>query len=200
MRTRTGDKGRDILDAAMGCFMRRGIAATTMKQIAAAAGLAVGTLYLYYRDKDEVIAACADSFATRHLEDARALTGRAARSPARALTAYLIGRYDAWRIVSDGSPQAAELAAAVMRLRPERVADFERLFLHTLEHLIREGVEQGRFRPQDPRASARALAYAVAIFFPFPGREHPRQPGRAAFVETVRWFVDVALAAVPGVR
>jgi len=44
-----------ILTAARQSFTRRGVTHTTMDAIARAAGVAKGTVYLYYRSKDEVL-------------------------------------------------------------------------------------------------------------------------------------------------
>ena len=46
---------QSIQDAAMRVIARRGMAAATMQEIAAEAGVAKGTLYLYFRDRDELV-------------------------------------------------------------------------------------------------------------------------------------------------
>jgi len=43
-----------ILEAAQQVFVEHGLAAATMEQVAAAAGLSKGTLYLYFHSKDEL--------------------------------------------------------------------------------------------------------------------------------------------------
>jgi AcrR family transcriptional regulator len=49
----------EILDAARRVFAARGFAAATVDEIARQAGIAKGTIYLYYRSKTEVYAAAA---------------------------------------------------------------------------------------------------------------------------------------------
>ena len=56
-----------ILDAAMGCFLDQGFHVTKMEDVARAAGLAKGTLYLYFKGKDEVMLA----LLTRYFSDIR---------------------------------------------------------------------------------------------------------------------------------
>jgi AcrR family transcriptional regulator len=54
-RIRERDARREvILKTARGLFLKNGIAGTTMEDIARACELAKGTLYLYFRSKDEV--------------------------------------------------------------------------------------------------------------------------------------------------
>ena len=50
----------DVLRAAMRCFARHGYGATTVRQIASEAGLAVGTFYLYFDDKRSAFSAIAE--------------------------------------------------------------------------------------------------------------------------------------------
>ncbi len=56
-----------VLDAAAQVFAERGYAATT-NEIAARAGVSIGSLYQYYADKDALLVALAE----RHLADAQA--------------------------------------------------------------------------------------------------------------------------------
>jgi len=51
---------QQILDAALACFSRNGFHNTTTADIVRESGVAQGTLYLYFKTKDEIIAALAD--------------------------------------------------------------------------------------------------------------------------------------------
>jgi AcrR family transcriptional regulator len=51
---------QQILDAALACFARNGFHATTTADIVRESGVSQGTLYLYFRTKDEIIVALAD--------------------------------------------------------------------------------------------------------------------------------------------
>src|SRR3954451_204884 len=46
---------QSIQDAAMRVIARKGMAAATMQEIAGEAGVAKGTIYLYFRDRDELV-------------------------------------------------------------------------------------------------------------------------------------------------
>ena len=48
------DKRRAILDAAMGVFSRKGYHAASIQEIAEEAGVAKGSVYLYFKSKDEL--------------------------------------------------------------------------------------------------------------------------------------------------
>jgi AcrR family transcriptional regulator len=65
-----------ILDGAATLFANQGYAATSMNQVADAAGLSKATLYHYYRDKDALLSSIADAHVSRLLalvQDALAL-------------------------------------------------------------------------------------------------------------------------------
>src|SRR5688572_30395277 len=53
---RSLEKKREIVDAASRVFRRKGLHATGMRDIAAELGMAVGNLYYYFRDKEELLA------------------------------------------------------------------------------------------------------------------------------------------------
>jgi len=55
VKQRDESKIEQIFAATLQLVVKRGIAGITMRQIAKAAGMATGTLYIYFRDKDELI-------------------------------------------------------------------------------------------------------------------------------------------------
>ena len=67
-----------ILDAARAEFARLGVGETTVDHIARAAGVAKGTVYLYYRSKDEILQQLLD----RDLAELRDETIPAIQAPA----------------------------------------------------------------------------------------------------------------------
>jgi len=46
---------KDILDSAVGLLTRNGIQGLTMDRVAAEAGVAKGTLYVYFKNKEEIL-------------------------------------------------------------------------------------------------------------------------------------------------
>lgn len=56
---------QSIQDAAMRVIARKGMAAATMQEIADEAGVAKGTIYLYFRDRDELVEKTFDTAITQ---------------------------------------------------------------------------------------------------------------------------------------
>ncbi|MDM8523835.1 TetR/AcrR family transcriptional regulator [Desulfococcaceae bacterium HSG8] len=54
-RGKTSDKYHRILEAAVSVFARQGVHQSTISQIAKEAGVADGTIYLYFKNKDDIL-------------------------------------------------------------------------------------------------------------------------------------------------
>ena len=189
-RVRTADRAPKILDAALRRFLHYGLKKTAMAEIARDAGVAVGTLYLYFDDKDALVIGCADRFAERHRASVRELL--AERRPAdERLRRYVVQRQREWLEVGVTAPHAAELAEAVLRLRPERTLDYALEFEGTILALLRAGVRDGSFHHVAPERDAPVFTLALTPFFPIAGREHPALPGAEKLGAVVDWFVDL---------
>src|SRR6187551_1191327 len=98
VRVRTEDKTEAILAAALRRFLHYGLKKTSMQEVAADAGVAVGTQYLYFKDKDDLVAGCAERFAVEHREQAQALLSGKQRAD-RKLLEYVRKRYAIWQEV-----------------------------------------------------------------------------------------------------
>ena len=71
------DRRQQILEAAMLCFAKCGFHQTSMHDISAEAGISVGLIYRYFKNKEEVIAA----LAAEHKKEIAELLERAGQAP-----------------------------------------------------------------------------------------------------------------------
>lgn len=141
-RPKTNDKQELILDSALGLFRHYGYRRTAMEDIARTAGVAKGTLYLYFRSKEELFAAIAHSLATQiqqHIDEAMARD--------LPLQDKLIGVLDAklgfiYRWVLS-SPHAAELTASHSDLSRHAFDSVDVNYRLAVSQLLLEGVESG---------------------------------------------------------
>jgi len=80
-----------LLDAAQQVLLERGLRATTVADVAEAAGVAKGTMYLYYESKDDLLAA----LRSRYLEQvAAALTQAPGRPVLERMRWMIVGLFD----------------------------------------------------------------------------------------------------------
>src|SRR5712672_1356677 len=71
-REQRNDKRARILDAAVKMFAERGYFSSTVAEIARAAGVADGTIYLYFKSKDDLLFELFDEKMTELIGDAKA--------------------------------------------------------------------------------------------------------------------------------
>lgn len=120
---RVSEKRRRIIDAAWRLTLRSGLRATTMEALAREAGVAKGTLYAHFPDKDAVfdgvvadlLVELAAAFDAGMLSDG---------AVAERIGAALAGKYGVVARAIEGSPHAGEILDAHHRYGP-RVAAFD---------------------------------------------------------------------------
>ena len=184
------DKRERIVEAAKKRFRYYGIKKTTMREVAQDAGVAVGTLYLSFAGKDDLVVACAEDYAARHRRHAEELL----RSPAPAeakLREYLLARFRQAEETRTGSRHAAELAREVLRLKPDRLAEEGRMMGETVVELMKQGNARGEWHVADPEGDARVLLYSIAIFFPHALNAPPTPLAEGEFLLVLDWFLGV---------
>src|ERR1700726_1807027 len=83
-RTKPAEERRaDLLAAGEELFLAKGVAATSLDDITSRAGVSKGLFYLYFRSKDELLAAMQDQFSTELADRIRAAAGPVADWPAK---------------------------------------------------------------------------------------------------------------------
>jgi AcrR family transcriptional regulator len=154
MTRMTPDRRRDaIVDAALSVALEKGLAATTVRDVATAMGTSSGLIHHYFESMDEVLAAAFERVASDDLE----LTVSAmamAPTPTAAIIEYLRTYAPADK---DWAFQFWLDAWAEAGRRPALQATSRRLNLAwqaLLERTIVAGVESGEFRCADPSGAA----------------------------------------------
>ena len=70
-RPRTDDKRERILKAAVGVFARKGYFGARVSEIAKKAGVADGTIYLYFRNKEDILVSLFDDLMAEHVKQVK---------------------------------------------------------------------------------------------------------------------------------
>ena len=150
--TRTARQAR-ILRAAVSCFARQGYYGTSMEEIAAEAGIAKGTAYVYFPSKEAIFLALYEAWGcTLREEIMRAL---AAKPPAEQASARRVLRTivevtgqhvqaeaATCRVLMEGRTLAAYVPAIAERVGTEQVQAQAQI-----EALIRAGITAGEWPP-----------------------------------------------------
>lgn len=182
------DKRQRILGAARARFYHYGIKKTTMQEIARDAKVAVGTLYLYFKNKSELVAAGAEEFVARHRAAAEALLE--SDLPAdQMLRDYVRSRFRVAEGIRTSSRHAAELARAVLRVRPRRLREEGLIMWEYITRILERGVAEGRFQIADPKGDAEVFLLSIASFFPNALMEMPEYPTEDELDKVVEWYL-----------
>ena len=151
---------RSIHDAAMRVIARKGIAQATMQEIADEAGIAKGTIYLYFQDRTRLFESVADSAVDQLLaeidplwDEPSTVSERLAKI-IRAQFAFFERNeelFRAFQSLHENDPDA--------RCRREQHPQWMR-YLERLEILLREGMKRRELRKADAGRLAMFLAEA----------------------------------------
>ena len=162
-RRRPDERPTQILAAALDVFGEKGLAAARLDDIAKRAGLAKGTIYLYFANKDELFRAVIRSTLVAELERAESLV--AAGSPEARLDAFMRGWWTficsptferVHRLVTSEIPNFPDLARFY---GTEVIARGHRL----VSGIVSDGIAAGVYRPSDPMATARMIMGTFVI-------------------------------------
>ncbi len=190
-----------ILRAAEELFSSKGYRETSMQKIAEKAGVAKGTLYLYFRSKEELyLAVCVQGVSGfgENLEKARAAAQGVEEKIRAVYLAYIrhsLEQPSVFRVLRD-----TFLEQVRRNLSPEtveRVSSIIGDWLRNESELVREGVRQGIFRPDiDPyRFSVLAWRAATSLVELALLRE-PLVIGKSDLEDLFRESIDLLLKGV----
>jgi len=154
MARMSAERRRDaIIDAALAVARRKGLAATTVRDVAAEMGSSSGLIHHYFETMDDVVAAAFERVAGEDLVETEVLL-REAGDPTGVVRAFLssyapVGEDWAFQLWLDAWAEAARRPA----LR-EVSARLNLAWAAMLERAIRDGVKEGVFRTDDPAGAA----------------------------------------------
>lgn len=151
------EKRKRLLHAAVQTFGRRGFHEAKIAEIAAEAGVAEGTVYLYFRSKEDLLGCVFDETMDEVLGVARAI--RMAPGTAAAKLKGLVGLHLSFigqdrDLASVFQIELRRSARLVERFSRSRLTEYFRL----LDGVLREGIASGELRKDlDPRVAVRVL-------------------------------------------
>jgi AcrR family transcriptional regulator len=167
-----------VVEVALARFERRGYQGTSIREIAAAAGLSIGALYDYFPSKQLILLEIIDATYTAAVAQMEAAVAAAGDEPARRLEAAVWAQCDfCTRAQRSCRVAEAELANLAPEYREAVLAKRVRLW-QIFGEIIADGAARGAFDVKEPEAISRALsAMCVAIgdWYDPGGHEVPRQ-------------------------
>jgi TetR/AcrR family transcriptional regulator, fatty acid metabolism regulator protein len=153
-----GDKRSRILDAAEKVFARRGFFHARVSEIAREAGVADGTIYLYFKNKDDLLISLFESRMERVTAELSAALERVGPSAAERLRAF----FTIYAELVVAHPELAEVLTVELRQSSKFMKEYQNPrfsdFLKLLAGVIADGQESGDFdRALTAPIAARAI-------------------------------------------
>jgi TetR/AcrR family fatty acid metabolism transcriptional regulator len=156
-----GDKRERILRAAVKVFARKGFYASRVSEIAKTAGVADGTIYLYFKSKDELLTSLFEDRVTRLLAVLRREVDATPSGPDRVRRlievqlGLLEGERDLAEVITVNLRQSSRL---LKQYATKRFTEY----LDLMAQVVAEGQRSGELRDDvSPRIMARAMFGAL---------------------------------------
>jgi len=189
------DKRKAILDAASRLFIERGLAGTSMRDIANELGLTRTAVYYYFKNKEQILKGLTEDVTLAAKRMSETLAARRDIAPAEALRGLveqyarlILSRPAEFRVVdrneADMPPKLRVAAEAARRQIFENFSD-----------VIQRGIDSGAFRRIDPRLAALSILGMCnwSAWWFKPG-------GRKSEAEIAALIAELAVHAVAAVR
>jgi TetR/AcrR family fatty acid metabolism transcriptional regulator len=160
-RRRGGDKRERILSAAVRVFAKNGFYATRVSEVAKAAGVADGTIYLYFKSKEELLVSLFEDRVERLLSYMKKELPKnaSAKERLRAVIEMQLG-------LLEGERDLAEVITVILRQSTKLMKEYAHprflAYLDSIARIIQEGQASGEFRKDmSPHLVARATFGAL---------------------------------------
>lgn len=161
-RDRGNDKRERILEAALTVFAERGFYNAKVSEVARAAGVADGTIYLYFKNKDDLLIQLFEDrmdFLIQRLNEELERSGGSVVHRIRRLILLHLQ-------IASIAPDLAEFITVELRQSSRFVKEYDNpkfaAYLRVLRDLIEEGQRDGTIRPElDSRLIVRTMFGAL---------------------------------------
>ena len=157
-RRRSDDKRQRILQAAVKVFARKGYFAAKVSEIARRADVADGTIYLYFKNKEDILVSLFDTVMAEHIAKARRDVAAASGAPARlqAIAEHHL------RVLGENR-ELAVVFQVELRQSTKFLERFTASWLQDYFALVGEVIEQGQ-RERSLRSDLPRKLVAKALF------------------------------------
>lgn len=188
MRTKTGDKEKDILEAAISVFAENGYHNAKIQKIAILAGVAIGSVYVYYKNKEAIFSKIVERLWTDLYNQLQQIDDRADISTAEKFDALIDVLFDAFfdkpflarAIISEGNNQIAKDNNAYM--------EPYRNFMTLGEKIVEDGIKENIFNPNIDIRIVRSFIFGGFRFLLYQWACAPQDSSLSLIRQNVKFF------------
>jgi len=150
---------QELLDAALALFVEKGFAATRAEEVARAAGVSKGTLYLYYPSKEELFKAVVRQNLTSLIAEGMEMLAHHTGSSSELLACLMTTWWE--RVGSTPAAGIHKIVLSEVRNFPELATFYTAEVIQPADVLfstaVQRGIDSGEFRPVPVHEVAHAL-------------------------------------------
>ncbi len=164
MRTKEGNKEKDIIEAAVEVFAKEGYHDAKITKIAQTAGVSTGSVYLYYESKEDILLEIFKGLWKELSTKTRLLVKRTDIDPVGKLDGIIDLVFD---MFASNPSMAIVFVNEQHQLAQRRGGDFAPLyenFLNLAEQALNEGIRSGSFNPHIEIKVVRQFAFGGMRF------------------------------------
>ena len=143
MRKKEGNKEKDIIDAAIIEFANTGFYGAKISKIAEIANVSIGSVYVYYKSKDDILYKIFENLWGSIYENFKTLTSQKDLS--------VIDKYDAMiDLIFDAFTENSNIAKVIAHeqerlISREKFTPYYEEFIKLGEKIVKEGIKKGIF-------------------------------------------------------
>ena len=192
---RKGARPQELLDAALDLFVERGFAATRLDDVARAAGVSKGTLYLYFCSKEELFKAVVRESVVPHLGEAEGMLDHFTGDSAQLLRGLMTTWWD--KIGNTKLSGLTKLMIAEAGNFPDLARFYQEEVINRGEKLVTKmlerGIARGEMRPVDIQIASRILIAPILMMMLWKHSEGVCQIAPDQLGAYLEQFIDMAL-------
>ena len=158
------DLRTQILDAAVARFEQYGYGKTTMAEIAQDCGMSAANLYRYFKNKQDIAAACSSRCMCEHQDIMRELVRQKFPTTADMLRAYVVEGLKATHQMFVDQPKINELVEYIASERQDIVLEKMKAQHALIAEILVQGNQTGEFEITDIVSTARAVQNVLVKF------------------------------------
>ncbi len=146
MRKKEGNKEKDILEAAIKIFAKNGFYQSKILDIANEANVAVGSVYVYYKNKDNILLKIFEEIWEPIYLAVKNISSDKSYTPTEKFEFLLNTVFDSFEERPDKAIVFVNEQNRLIRERPKSFTNFYQLFIREGEKIIRSGIKTGEFK------------------------------------------------------
>ena len=153
-----------ILEAAVKRFSEYGYTKSTMAEIANDAGMSAANIYRYYKNKEEIAAACAKVNISKKAENLKSVVRNTNLNATQKLENYVFTLLKASQDVASENRKIDEICAEITNNRPDIIHKKINYDHALLMEILTYGNQTGEFKVDDTVETASAINAMLVVF------------------------------------